>query len=78
MSNFLLPGLFLLVVMGVTPLVLTYALLARPEWDGLARLLGGNGRYWAWNATILISFTLAVWLAIQGFSVAIGAQSDPM
>ena len=68
-SSFLLPGLFLLLVMGVTPIVLAYALLARPEWDGLARWLGGNGRYWAWNATLLLSLTLAIWLMVQGWLI---------
>jgi hypothetical protein len=68
-SSFLLPGLFLLFVMGVTPIVLAYALLARPEWDKLAQLLGRNGRYWAWNATIILSLTLAVWLTVQGLLI---------
>jgi hypothetical protein len=68
-SSFVLPGLFLLVGMGLTPIVLVYALLARPKWDGLARLLGGNGRYWAWNATLLLSLTLAVWLTVQGWLI---------
>ena len=67
--NFVLPGLFLLFVMGLMPIVLVYALLARPEWDGLRRLLGGNGPYWAWNATIILSLTLAVWLTVQGFLI---------
>ena len=68
-SSFVLPGLFLLVGMGLTPIALVYALLAWPKWDGLARLLGGNGRYWAWNATLLLSLTLAVWLTVQGWLI---------
>ncbi|MCP4011226.1 MAG: hypothetical protein GY726_17135, partial [Proteobacteria bacterium] len=31
-SNFILPGLFLLLGMGLFPLLLTYALIARPNW----------------------------------------------
>lgn len=68
-SSFLLPGLFLLVVMGLTPLMLAYALLARPKGGGVARLLGGNGRYWAWNATLLLGLTLVVWLTVQGWLI---------
>jgi hypothetical protein len=68
-SNFVLPGLFLLMVMGLTPIALVYALLAQPKLAGLARLLGGNGRYWAWNATIILSLTLAVWLTVQGLLI---------
>jgi hypothetical protein len=68
-SNFVLPGLFLLAGMGLAPIVLAYALFTQPEWDGLARWLGVNGRYWAWNATLLLSLALAVWLTVQGWLI---------
>ena len=31
-TNFILPGIFLIVVMGLFPLLLTYGLIARPNW----------------------------------------------
>lgn len=36
--NFLLPGLILLVFLGILPLFLSYALLARPNWPIFSRL----------------------------------------
>jgi len=71
-SNFILPGLFLLVAMGLLPIVLAYALLARPSWDGVGRLFAWPGRYWAWTGTLLLSLVLAIWLLVQG--VLIGFQ----
>ena len=40
LSSLLLPALFLLVVLGLTPPVLAWDLLSQPEWAGLARWLG--------------------------------------
>jgi len=51
-SNYLLPGLFLLFVMGVLPLFLIYGLFARPNW--------------AWSGTVILGVVLAIWLIVQG------------
>jgi hypothetical protein len=66
-ASFILPGLFLLLVMGLTPLMLSYGLLMQP-----ARTVTINGRYWAWTGTVALALLLAVWLAMQG--VLIGFQ----
>jgi hypothetical protein len=68
-SNYILPGLFLLVVMGLAPIGLAYGLLARPSWDGLGWLLAWSGRYWAWTGTLLLVSVLVIWLALQGFLI---------
>ncbi|MBN1266156.1 MAG: hypothetical protein JXA25_11725 [Anaerolineales bacterium] len=44
--NFLLPGLFLLAVMGLFPLFLAYSLLARPEWQWMEAVLGWAPYHW--------------------------------
>lgn len=59
-SSFLLPGLFLLGVMGLVPIFLAYALLAWP---------GDNGRYRAWIGAIALSVVLGVWLVAQGWLI---------
>ncbi len=73
--DFVLPGLFLLFVMGVVPLVLAFGLLARPRWPWADRLSRWNGRYWAWMGTLALGLLLLVWLAAQaaliGFSAGI-------
>jgi hypothetical protein len=65
-TDLVLPGLFLIVVMGVGPLVAAYGLLARPRWPVLARLERASGRSWAWSAALTIGVVLAGWLALQG------------
>lgn len=50
-SNFVLPGLFLIVVMGLAPLVIAYGF-----WK---RLL------WAWNAAVIQGGVLVLWISLQ-------------
>ena len=57
-SNFTLPGLFLLVVMGITPLVLIFGLLRHSRW--------------AWTGTLVLGITLAVWLTFQAILIGFG------
>jgi len=50
-SNFILPGIFLVVVMGIFPLVIAWSL-----W---------NHRSWGWLATIGQSIILILWISFQ-------------
>ena len=68
-SDYTLPGLFLLIVMGVAPLVLTYGLLARPNWNWAAKLSRWSGHHWAWTGTLGLGVALACWLIVQGLLI---------
>jgi hypothetical protein len=68
-SNLILPGLFLLVVMGLGPLFLICALLARPDWAWADALSRWSGHHWAWTGTLALGITLAVWLIVQGLLI---------
>jgi len=66
--DYIMPGLFLLIVMGLLPLLLTYGLLARPNrtW---AETLSRWGHHWAWLGTLALGAVLAVWLIVQGLLI---------
>ena len=68
-SNFILPGLFLLIVMGMFPLFLTYALIARPNWNWLDRLFQWSKHYWAWTGCLVLVGIIAIWLAYEGWLI---------
>lgn len=57
-SDFTLPGLFLLIVMGITPLVLIFGLLRRSRW--------------AWRVTLALDITLVLWLTFQAILIGFG------
>lgn len=57
-ADYLLPGLILLSVLGVYPLVVLYGLYTR--------------RGWAWTAALTVGLALVVWIAVQGSIVGFG------
>jgi hypothetical protein len=63
--DYRLPGLFLIVVMGLAPLLLVYGLLARPNWSWAQALARWSGHDWAWTGTLALGLVLAAWLAVQ-------------
>ena len=68
-SNFTLPGLFLLIVMGIFPLFLAFALITRPTWHWLDRLFQWSKHHWAWTGCLLLVAIIAIWLAYEGWLV---------
>jgi len=65
-SNYFLPGLFLLFIMGILPLFLIYGLLVRPNWSWLDSFFRQTNYYWAWTGTVIFGVILAIWLIIEG------------
>ena len=63
--NFILPGLFLLILMGLFPLLLAYGLLAHPSWAFFDTASRWSRHYWAWTGVIGLCCILGIWLAVQ-------------
>ncbi len=82
MNTYLPFGIFLLIAFGIAPLVLAWALIARPHWfDGITK---ATGRDWAWVVTLVMGAGLLIWMIgqfiimgyqapIQGFTTFLGA-----
>ena len=60
-DDYLVPGLILLVVLGVFPLIVTYGLWTQ--------------RSWAWPAALLVGVGLLVWIGVE--ILVIGYQPAP-
>ncbi|MFZ5822198.1 MAG: hypothetical protein ACOYYJ_20095 [Chloroflexota bacterium] len=67
--DYTLPGLFLLFVMGLAPLFLAYALLARPNWPWAESISRWSGHHWAWTGTVALGVALALWLVVEGIMI---------
>jgi hypothetical protein len=63
--NFILPGLFLIAVMGLFPNLLAYALIARPNWAGMDAISRWSKHYWAWTGCIALVVILVIWLTVE-------------
>jgi len=70
--NYVLPGLFLLFVMGLFPILLTYGLIKQPVWSWADSLSTWSGHYWAWTGSVGVGVVLVLWLAVQ--AILIGFQ----
>lgn len=64
-SNFLIPGLFLTLVVGAGSLITAVALIRRPVWHRLDRLERRTGEHWAWWLAVTLGGTLIVWIGVQ-------------
>ncbi len=67
--NYILPGIFLLVVMGLFPLLLSFALIARPNWSWVDSLFQWSKYYWAWTATLILVAITAIWLVVESMLI---------
>jgi hypothetical protein len=67
--DYLLPGLFLLGVMGIFPLFLVYGLWFRPKGNRGRSFFSGGRYHPAWTGTVFLSIILALWLFIQGILI---------
>jgi hypothetical protein len=70
-ANFILPGLFLIVVMGFYPLLLAIALVIRPDWPWLDSLVQWSKHYWAWTGTLILVAVLTLWLIYEIWLIGI-------
>lgn len=67
--NYILPGLFLTIVMGLAPLLLAYGLVTRPTWRWAHTLSAWSNQHWAWTGSVLVAAGLLLWLTIQAFLI---------
>jgi len=69
--NYTLPGIFLLLVMTLTPLFLTFGLLARPNIPFIQTLLRFAPYHWSWTGTVILGVILMLWLVVEAYFIGI-------
>jgi hypothetical protein len=74
--DYTLPGIFLLVVMCILPLLIVYGLLARPRWGFIDPFVLWSNQHWAWLGSLTLGIGLALWLAIQAYFIGFAAPSQ--
>jgi len=60
-SDFLIPGIVLLVVLGIFPLIVSYALISKHKWS--------------WLASLIVGIALIIWIIVE--IIIIGYQPKP-
>lgn len=68
-SNFLIPGMILLVMLGILPLVVTYGLIRNQPRELANRLNLFPEKHWAWTYSLYIGFILIIWIAVEAYFI---------
>ena len=63
--NFLIPGLILLLLLGVYPSLVFYALITKPEWKLFSALNIYKDRFWGWTYSLYIAIVLILWIDFE-------------
>jgi hypothetical protein len=63
--DFLIPGLFLLIVLGIGPAIILYGLLKKPKFR-LAEMINMHKNYhWSLTFSYYLGIVLVLWISIQ-------------
>lgn len=66
-NNFFIPGTILLAILGILPLIISYALITKWSWRVANRLNIFTTMHWSWAFSLYIAFALIIWITIEGF-----------
>lgn len=64
-SDFLIPGLILLLILGVFPGILVYALIRRPGWRWFGIFNIYRGIHWSWTYSLFLGIMLVIWILVE-------------
>ncbi|WP_217697058.1 hypothetical protein [Paenibacillus amylolyticus] len=64
-ANFLFPGIILLLVLGVMPIMIAISLICYVHCGLGERLNLYPERYWAWSFSLYTGFALIIWIMVQ-------------
>lgn len=64
-SNYLIPGLFLLLVMGLMPIVILYGLVNKSKQVWAERLNLYKEMHWSWTFSFYLGLVLIIWINFQ-------------
>ncbi len=64
-SNFLVPGLFLFLFLGIFPMITTYGLITKRDLKWVKKLNPYKNRHWSWTFSYHIGLLLILWIDMQ-------------
>jgi hypothetical protein len=71
-DDYLLVGVFLVVVYGILPMILVYGLWSRPKWNWTDPISKLTGEHWSWTGTLVLGAAQILWIAVQSVYLGFG------
>lgn len=68
-DSFLIPGMILFAVLGVFPLIISFALVTKWHWNAANRLNIFSKMHWSWAYSLYIGFALIIWITVELFLI---------
>lgn len=68
-KDFLIPGLFLLILLGLFPILIVYGLLKKPNSKLADKMNLYKNQHWAWTFSYYLGLLLVVWINMQLFFI---------
>lgn len=68
-SNYLIPGIILLLVLGAGPITIASSLITRWNWRLGENLNLFKDRHWSWTFSLYTGFALIIWISAQVYFV---------
>lgn len=68
-TSFLIPGLILLVTLGIFPLIVSFGLIRKKPWKMAERLNLFPDRHWSWTYALYTGFVLVSWITLQVYFI---------
>lgn len=63
--NYLIPGLILLIVLGIGPLVIASALIRKWNWKLGSSLSPYKQQHWSWSFSLYSGFATLIWIVVE-------------
>ncbi len=64
-SNFIIPGLILVILIGIFPVFAGIGMLKKPAWQCLDVINPAKGYHWAWAASWAEGVILLIWIIVE-------------
>jgi hypothetical protein len=64
-TDCLIPGVLLLLLLGIAPLIVVYGLVRAPTWRWTDEWNAWTGERWAWTGSVLVGCGLVAWIVVE-------------
>ena len=68
-KDYLIPGIILLIILGIIPLIIAFGLSVKWKWEVPGKLNIFKGKHWSWSYSLYTGFALIIWITVQMFMI---------